>query len=211
MTYEHLTSWTTLIILGAFHGINPAMGWLFAVAQGLQEHRRSAVLRALGPLALGHALAIFTAILVAMIAGFTIPVHYLRWLVAAVLVGMGVRCLFRHSHLRWAGMRVGIGQLTLWSFLVASVHGAGVMVLPVFLRMSTAHASGGLTDNVSGMPAAAISATMLHAAAYLLVTAGTALLVFEKLGLGLLRKAWINLDLIWAAALACTGVATLVM
>lgn len=208
---EH-ASWAALVALGAFHGINPAMGWLFAVALGLQEHRRNAVLRALLPLAAGHALAILAAIAFVMLAGFTMPLYYLRWAVAAILIGVGLLFLIRHPHLRWAGMRVSMADLTLWSFLVASVHGAGLMVVPIFLRMSTSpYASAGHSHILSGKPSAAITATVLHAATYLLVTAAIALLVFEKLGIGMLRKAWFNLNFVWAAALMGTGIATLVM
>jgi uncharacterized membrane protein YfcA len=155
-----------------------------------------AVFRALLPLAAGHALAILAVIAIATLAGFTIPPQYLRWVVAAILITVGLRFLIRHPHLRWAGMRVGMGELTLWSFLVASVHGAGLMVLPIFMRMSTMeHASTGTSSLASGTLTAAIVATVLHAASYLLVSAAVALLVFEKLGIGVLRKAWFNVDL----------------
>ena len=212
MTGVHTASWMALVALGAFHGINPAMGWLFAVALGLQDHRRAAVFRALLPLAVGHALAILAVIAVAALAGLTVSPHYLRWAVAAILIAVGLRFLVRHPHFRWAGMRVGMGELTLWSFLVASVHGAGLMVLPIFMGMSVAeHASVGGGFLASGTLAAAITATAVHAASYLLVSAAIAFLVFEKLGVGILRKAWFNVDLLWATALMGTGVATLVM
>ena len=212
MTGVHAGSWVALLVLGAFHGINPAMGWLFAVALGLQEHRRGAVFRALMPLAAGHALAILAVIVIAALAGLTVSPNYLRWAVAAILIGVGLRFLVRHPHLRWAGMRVGMGELTLWSFLVASVHGAGLMVLPIFMGMSgAAHVSAGASFLASGTFAAAVIATVVHAASYLLVSAAVALLVFEKLGIGVLRKAWFNVDLIWATALMGTGVATLVI
>lgn len=218
MTGVHTGSWLALVALGAFHGLNPAMGWLFAVALGLQEHRRGAIFRALLPLAGGHALAILAVITIAALAGLTVSPHALRWVVAAILIAVGLRFLVRHPHLRWAGMRVGMGELTLWSFLVASVHGAGLMVLPIFMGMSAAmgmstaqHASAGAGFLASGTLAAAVTATVLHAASYLLVTTAVALLIFEKLGVGVLRKAWFNVDLLWATALMGTGVATLVM
>ena len=208
----HEGSWVALVMLGAFHGVNPAMGWLFAVALGLQEHARTAVFRALLPLALGHALAIFAVIVIASLAGLTVSPHFLRWGVAAILIGAGIRFLVRHPHLRWAGMRVGMADLTLWSFLVASVHGAGLMVLPIFLGMSnSAQASSGASQLALGTPAAALAAVVLHSASYLLISAAVALLVYEKLGIGVLRKAWFNLDLVWATALMGTGVATLVI
>src|SRR5690348_4266829 len=127
-----LASLLTLAGLGAFHGLNPGMGWLFAVALGMQEAKRSAVWRALIPLTLGHGLAIAAAIGVAMIAGTALSPAILRWPVAVLLVGLGIRQLYRHLHPRWSAMRVGMGGLTLWSFLMASAHGAGLMVLPVF-------------------------------------------------------------------------------
>jgi hypothetical protein len=205
----HSGSWLALVGLGAFHGLNPAMGWLFAVALGLQEHRRAAVFRALLPLGVGHALAIVAVILLATLAGFTVSPQHLRWIVAAILVCAGLRFLVRHPHFRWASMRVSMYELTLWSFLVATVHGAGFMVLPIFLTMSTpAHAAA----HAHYMPAtttAAVTAVGVHAASYLLVSAAIALLVFEKLGVGVLRKAWLNMDQVWAVALIATGVATL--
>jgi hypothetical protein len=206
MAGEHATSWTALILLGAFHGINPAMGWLFAVALGLQERRRSAVLRALLPLALGHALAIFAVIALALALGINVPLQYLRWVVAGILIVVGVCFLFRHPHPRWVGMRVSMADLTFWSFLVASVHGAGLMILPVILGGAM---HSGAYAHFTASAALAIAATAVHAASYLLVTALLAMLVFEKLGLGLLRKAWVNLNLVWAVALVATGAATL--
>jgi hypothetical protein len=203
---EHATSWTALISLGAFHGINPAMGWLFAVALGLQERRRSAVLRALLPLALGHALAIFAVIALALVLGINVPLQYLRWVVAGLLMVVGVCFLFRHPHPRWVGMRVSMADLTFWSFLVASVHGAGLMILPVILGGAM---HSGANAHFSASAALALAATAVHAASYLLVTALLAMLVFEKMGLGLLRKAWVNLDVVWAVALVATGAATL--
>jgi hypothetical protein len=203
--------------LGAFHGINPGMGWLFAVALGMQEGRRAAVWRALLPLGLGHALAIAAAIAVALTVGVVIPLEFLRWPVAAVLLVLGVRRLHRHRHQRWAAMRVGMGGLTWWSFLMATAHGAGLMVLPIFLSMSTpveaAEPMCHATTLAAANPgiAASLLATLVHGAGYLAVTAVAAVVVFEKLGLGLLRKAWLNLDLIWAAALVVTGLVTLLV
>src|SRR5215831_6074222 len=148
------TSWFTLAGLGAFHGLNPGMGWLFAVALGMQEGKRSAVWRALIPLTLGHALAIGAAIGVAMIAGIALSPAMLRWPVAILLAGLGMLQLYRHLHPRWAAMRVGMGGLTLWSFLMASAHGAGLMVLPVYLSMASmpschAHAATGIAATLA--------------------------------------------------------------
>jgi hypothetical protein len=212
------TSWAMLMALGAFHGINPGMGWLFAVALGMQERRRGAVLRALVPLGAGHALAVAGAVGVALAIGAAIPIGELRWPMAGILVSLGVLRFFRHQHPRWVGMRVGVAGLTVWSFLMATAHGAGLMVLPVFVGMSMAGGGGHMHVHVHQMPAAAgtnvgaaLLATGLHAASYLAVTAFMALLVFEKVGVGILRRAWFNLDLIWAGALVATGVLTLIM
>ena len=213
MTHQIAFSWLALIGLGAFHGINPGMGWLFAVALGMQEKRRAAVYQALLPLAFGHALAVAAAVAIAVAVGAVLPLAILRWILAAFLLLLGISRLFRHRHPRWTGMKVGMGGLTVWSFLMASAHGAGLMVVPLFLGMSMSmsaghHAHHGMA--ASSAPAAFL-ATGAHAAGYLLITALVAALVFEKLGVGLLRRAWFNLDRIWAIALVSTGALTLAL
>jgi hypothetical protein len=211
MSPDFMISWGTLIALGAFHGINPGMGWLFAVALGMQEQRRGAVLRALVPLGAGHALAVVVAVGVALAIGLVIPLGWLRWPVAAVLVSLGVLRFFRHRHPRWGGMRVSMGGLTVWSFLMATAHGAGLMVVPVFMGMSMAGDHAHHMHAASSAATAAFFATGLHAVGYLVVTAVVAVVVFEKLGVGILRRAWFNLDLIWSAALITTGMLTLML
>src|SRR6516162_9300439 len=136
MEVQNLLPLTTILPLGAFHGINPGMGWLFAVALGMQERRLGAVWQALIPLTLGHALAIAAAVLVAVTAGAAIPGASLRLPVAVTLVALGVYRLIRHRHFSGGGINVGMGGLTTWSFLMATCHGAGLMVLPVFLGMA---------------------------------------------------------------------------
>ncbi len=212
--------WAALFLLGAYHGVNPGMGWLFAVALGMQERRRAAVWRALAPITLGHALAIAAAVLAAAAAGRVLRPSHLKWPIAGLLIALGLYRLWRQRHPRFGGMRVGPLDLTLWSFLMASAHGAGLMVLPVVLGME-----GGTAGVHAGHAGAAglahelplgvayplplgVSATLVHTAGYLLVTALVAALVYEKLGVALLRRAWINLDLVWAAALIVTGIAT---
>jgi hypothetical protein len=203
--------WMALLALGAFHGINPGMGWLFAVALGMQERRRTAVWRAMLPLAAGHAMAIAAAVAVVLAIGRMVPMRYLQWAVAAVLIGFGISRLVRHRHPRWASMRVSMKDLTVWSFLMATAHGAGLMVLPLFLASpETAHAAHGHAHHAAS-PAAMGAGVMtaIHTLAYLLVTCGVAAVVYEKVGVGMLRKAWLNLDLIWPAALIVSGVVTL--
>ena len=212
--------WAALLLLGAVHGLNPGMGWLFAVALGLQERNRRAVWGALGPLALGHALAIAAALLVAAAVGLVVPTAGLRWIVAAALLGFAIVRLRRHTHPRWATMRVSARDLTLWSFLMASAHGAGLMALPFALAAQAGHAALGahaahadatVMAMLPGGSAAGLLATVAHTAGYLVVLMLVAVLVYERLGLRMLRTAWINLDLVWSAALACTAVLIVVV
>jgi hypothetical protein len=171
----------------------------------MQEKRRAAVYAALLPLAIGHTLAVVAAVVIAVAIGTVIPVEILKWILAATLLALGISRFFRHHHPRGSGMKVGMGGLTLWSFLMASAHGAGLMVVPLFLGMNmTAAQHGHQSLNTSSAPVTFL-VTGVHAAGYLMVTALVAALVFEKLGVALLRRAWFNLDRIWAIALVATG------
>ena len=212
---DGLAAWSTLFLLGAYHGINPGMGWLFAVARGMQEHRARAVAWSLPPIALGHALAIGVVVLVAELAQVALPMLYIRMGVAGALVGLGVYKLIRSSrHFRWGGMQVGFRDLTIWSFLMASAHGAGLMVLPVVLAGSVAgpHAHHmAAAQGASSHAATGVWATLVHTLGYFAVTAAAALLVYQKFGLAMLRRSWFNLDLIWAIALIVTGFVALVV
>jgi hypothetical protein len=244
-------SWVWLFGLGALHGLNPGMGWLFAVALGLQERSARAVWRALLPLGAGHALAIAAAVVPAALIGLVLPVAALKWLVAAALLAFALYRIWRPRHLHFGGMRVGLRDLTLWSLLMASAHGAGLMVLPLLLPEQDAvvviHAAApaagvagaglrGHHDHHAGLVNAprrdavekatgrlpsvdgatygevsrvtALSATFVHTAGYLVVTGLLAFVVYAWAGLRLLRAAWINLDLIWAGALAATAFIT---
>ena len=190
--------------LGAFHGLNPAMGWLFAVALGLQEHRRGAVLAALVPIAAGHAASVAVVGLALAAAGLAVPLRDLRLGAAAVLIAFGLFRLLRpYAHPRWVGMRVGFRDLVLWSFVMASAHGAGLMLAPVFLGLpgpaGHVHAGGGLVI------------LAVHTAAMFLVMGAVALAIYETVGLALLRRAWLNLDLVWAVALLAVGAVMLLM
>jgi len=203
--------WNAVLFLGAYHGINPGMGWLFAVALGMQQGSARGVWRALPPIALGHTAAVGGVLLVAELAQMVVPLAVMKVVVAAVLVGLGLYRLWRHRHPRFGGMRVGFRELTVWSFLMASAHGAGLMVLPFVMGMSNhVLAAGGTHAHHAAAPNAAVPwvgavALSLHTFAYLLVLAFAAWVVYRKLGLALLRTAWFNLDLIWAAALVVTG------
>jgi len=203
--------WNAVVFLGAYHGINPGMGWLFAVALGMQQGSVRGVLRALPPIALGHAVAVGTVLLVAGLVQLVVPLDVMKMTVATVLVALGLYRLWRHRHPRFGGMRVGFRDLTAWSFLMASAHGAGLMVLPFVMAMSSpvlaaggshAHHTATVTPSV---PWAAALALTLHTFTYLCVLAFAAWIVYRKIGLALLRTAWFNLDLIWAGALVATG------
>jgi hypothetical protein len=177
----------------------------------MQERRRGAVLRALVPLAAGHALAVAAAVGAAAAIGAVMPLRAIRWPIAGILVSLGVVRFFRHLHPRWVGMRVGVGGLTAWSFLMATAHGAGLMVVPVFVGMSVTDGGGPLHHAATAEATASVAllATSVHAVSYLAVTAVVAVLVFDRLGVGILRRAWFNLDLIWAVALVASGAVTL--
>src|SRR5450432_3269244 len=187
-------AWATLFLLGAYHGINPGMGWLFAVALGMQEHSTRAVIRSLVPITLGHALAIGVVVLLAGLIQVVLPLNYVKFVVAGLLVALGVYRIIRSRHFHWGGMQVGFLELTAWSFLMASAHGAGLMVLPVVLQMAPAH-------HMHGAGMTGMGATLIHTLGYLTVTAAVAIVVYQKVGLAILRKAWFNLDLVWAVAL----------
>jgi hypothetical protein len=216
MTHAELgpTALWLMLLLGAWHGINPGMGWLFAVALGLQEQKGSAVARSLLPIALGHALAIAGVVLAVAFLGMALPLAAIRYTVAAALLGLGIYFLVRHRHPRWVRMQVGFRDLTVWSFLMASAHGAGLMLLPVLLGASTVEAVGKTESHhhiSAASPLAGLLATGIHTASYLAVTGVVAWLVYRKFGLAILRTAWFNLDLLWAAALVVAGLATLLM
>ena len=219
MTLDSSSAGITLLLLGAVHGINPAMGWLFAVSLGLQEGSGRAVWRALGPLAFGHALAIAAAVAAAALLGMVLPPASMKWIAAAALLGFGLVHLTRHWHPRYGGMRVRPTQLVIWSFLMASAHGAGIMVLPFVLGLSAsphgAHvpAPTGQESHLGLEALPAVNAlgllpTLIHTVGYLAVAGLVAIVVYEKLGLRLLSRAWINLNLFWAIALIITAVLT---
>ena len=187
------------------------MGWLFAVALGLQENKRAAVLRALPPMVLGHALSIGIIIAAALAARISLPHRALKIAAAAILFAFGFYRLLRSRHPNWVGMRVGFGDLTLWSFVMASAHGAGLMLVPFFLGSSAAsdvhyHGSHYSTAFANfSAPSLLAASVAVHTLGYLLMTAAVAILVYDKLGLGLLRRAWFNIDLVWMLALMVTG------
>jgi hypothetical protein len=198
--------WAALALLGAYHGVNPGMGWLFAVGRGLQERRRQAVLSSLLPIALGHEASIVMVVIAVSLTEQVVPPHLVRLLAALLLVGFGLYKLARpRSHPGGFGMRVGFAGLAGWSFLMSSAHGAGLMLAPVLLGMPVVGAYHSLAE-ISIQ--AALAATV-HVAAMLAVMAAVAVVVYEKVGLGILRRGWFNLDLGWSLVLVGSGAVTL--
>jgi hypothetical protein len=206
--------WLTLAALGAYHGLNPAMGWLFAVSQGMQRRERRAVLHALLPIAIGHELSI--AIVAAMVLGAAAVVEprALHVGAASVLLAFGIFRFARpRAHPRWTTMRVNRRELALWSFLMSTAHGAGLMVAPLLIGLQGAEAADAHQHNELGLvgDAPLLSAGLgiaLHVAAMLLVMAIVALVVYEKLGLKLVSRVWLNTDGIWAATFVLAAAIT---
>jgi len=223
-----LWPWAALFLLGAYHGVNPGMGWLFAVALGMQKKSASAVWQSLVPIAAGHFVAIGLVVAAGAIAGAVLPLRYVKIAAASVLFALGLLQLIRKRHPRWGGMQIGFRDLAIWSFLMASAHGAGFMLLPILLKMSVLHAPTDLGDSAHHIhalgfagnlavgpwapgPWTASIALLVHTLGYLLITGLIAFVVYEKLGLEVLRKTWVNLDLIWAVALIATAGFTLLI
>jgi hypothetical protein len=210
-------AWLTLAGLGAYHGVNPAMGWLFAVSRGMQERSRRAVLRSLVPIAIGHELSI--ALVALLVVGLEVVADSstLRIVAAAALFCFGIfRFVKPRAHFRWTSMRVTDRELTLWSFLMSTAHGAGLMIAPVLIGLQGSvdrsgarahdHADLGLLDASIGTGAVGIA---LHVVAMLAVMGIVAVVVYERLGLKVLRTAWLNTDALWAGAFVLAAFITL--
>jgi len=204
--------WLGVFLLGCYHGINPAMGWLFAVAIGLQERNGAAVLRSIIPLTLGHIVSVATVVAVTVVAAAALPHAAVRIGAAAILLAFGISRLVRVRHPRWVGMRVGFWGLVLWSLLMSSAHGAGLMLVPFITAAHGAHDAMGMP-----MPAlqpqygAGLVMVALHTLGYALSTLAIAMAVYIRFGVGFLRTAWFNVDLVWAAVLIASGVVTLLI
>ena len=201
-------SWIVPAALGAYHGLNPGMGWLFAVALGLQERRAAAVLRALPPIALGHAASVAIVVALATGASVIVPAPVLRAAGAILLFGFAALLLLRRIHPRWVGMRLGARDLTVWSFVMSSAHGAGLMLLPVVVHGSGGAASAG-QSHAHAAATAGSAVLAIHTTAMFGAMAAAALLAFHVLGVGFLRRAWLNTDVLWAAALAASALVLL--
>jgi len=206
--------WDVLIVLGAYHGLNPGMGWLFAVARGLQERRRSAVWESFLPIAIGHEAAIAVVVVLVAAAQLLIAPEALRIAGAIVLFTFALYRLWRRTaHPRGFGMRIGPRGLFGWSFLMSSAHGAGLMLVPILLKLSST-AGGGqdmtlIAYTASFSPWQGLAAATLHTVALLVVMALVAIVVYERFGVAFLHRAWFNVDLLWTVTLLIAAVITL--
>jgi hypothetical protein len=201
-----IDGWPSLAFagLGAFHGLNPAMGWLFAVALGMHRQSRTVVLVSLLPIAAGHAFSIAAVAGLLAATGYLVPQNEVRMGTGVLLLGWAVyHWRFGHRHRVRFGMQTGLCGLAIWSFLMATAHGAGVMLWPALMPMCFPGAASGAGS------IAPIAATLIgigiHTLAMLATTVIVAGFVYEWLGLGLLPRAWINVDLVWTGALGVTG------
>ncbi|MCX2727554.1 hypothetical protein OO015_08610 [Thermomicrobium sp. 4228-Ro] len=207
---QEVWAWGSLVALGFFHGLNPAMGWLFAVALGLQERRLSAVFRALVPIALGHAGAVGVVAIAAALLGATLPRPVVLTGAGAVLLlftGWRIWRRTRHPRTRF---RANALQLALWSFLMATAHGAGLMLAPVIAALTPQ--TPPMSEHSLHLPSQSLTlgilAVAVHTLAMFSAMTLTALVVYRELGVQILNRAWFNVDLVWIVVLAGTGLIT---
>jgi hypothetical protein len=205
---KELWPWLLLAGLGAYHGLNPAMGWLFAVALGLHRGSAATVMKALPPIAVGHFLSIAIVAAAVVVAGVAIDAASVRKAGGLLLLGWAAYHQLRgHRHRVRVGMTAGWAGLASWSFAMATAHGAGLMIVPALVPLCLT-GSGGI--DIGNSLSAAFAAVGLHSAAMLAVTAVIAFAVYRWIGLAILRTAWVNVDLVWTGALATTGILLLI-
>jgi hypothetical protein len=195
--------WLALAGLGAFHGLNPAMGWLFAVALGLHRHSRRIVWLSPLPIAFGHALSIAIVAGAFLWAGLVIDPRAVRLGAGLFLIGWALyHWCCGHRHRVRVGLQAGLAALAVWSFLMATTHGAGLMLWPVLMPLCFAAAS---EPTSIGPFLTALLGVGIHTLAMLTVSTVVAVAVYEWIGLEILRHAWVNVDLIWTLALLLAG------
>jgi len=207
---QHPGAWLIIVALGCYHGINPAMGWLFAVSNGMQERRDSAVILALPPIAVGHFLAMAVALLPFVLLNIYLErTREISLVAGLLLVAFGVYKFVSRRHPRFLA-RIGPSHLVFWSFLMATAHGAGLMLAPVYLNLCTGARNSSFSQDAmeqligQGVVSTSLVA-LIHTLAMLLTAGLIAWLVYRYFGLRLLQRAWFNLDLLWAAFLIIVG------
>lgn len=207
--------WLAVIASGLYHGINPGMGWPLAVSAGLMQRSSRALAAALGPLAIGHLLAMLLVIL-----PFALLIALVEWQrpirigASLLVIAFGIYRLVDRRHPR-ALARISPTQLGLWSFAVALAHGAALMLLPIYLGLcETAdadkghEAAGALIGTNLTM---ALLVSVVHAGAMIIAGGGLAWLVYRYLGLKFVSRSWFNLETVWAASLVLVGAVALVL
>lgn len=200
--------WLIITGLGAYHGLNPGMGWLFALSLGFQQQNERAVWKSLFPIAGGHALSIILVIIILMAGLRVVSFTVLQWITALILLIFGCYKLFNYyRHPKWVGLKVNYRDLFAWSFLMATAHGSGLMIAPSLLGLSqSGHEGHHIQANLSSLQETEmIWAVGLHTFAMFLVMGAVAWIVYKKVGLAVLRQNWINFDLLWAIALLLAG------
>jgi hypothetical protein len=202
--------WGAVIVSGVYHGVNPGMGWPLAVSAGLMEGRRSAVAKAIGALAVGHLLA-----MLAILLPFSMMTALVRWETelrigaGALVIAAGVYLLINRRHPRFLA-RVSPSRLALWSFLAAMAHGAGLMLVPIYLGICEADLADAGHEAARELMGQNITSALLVAFAHTLAmtVAGGAIAVaiYFYFGLRFLSRTWFNLDVVWACSLILVGV-----
>ena len=196
--------WLAVAGLGAFHGLNPGMGWLFAVGLGLHRKDRRIVWLSLVSIALGHAVSVAAVALVFLWVGWFVDGWAVRVGAALLLIGWALyHWRFGHRHRVRFGMQVGLAGLFVWSFLMAAAHGAGLMLWPALMPLCLPSGAGAVP--ASAPLAAGLAGVGVHTLAMLSVTATISSMVYEWVGLKVLRTAWLNTDALWVTALVATG------
>jgi len=206
-----LSPWLTLVGLGMYHGVNPAMGWLFAAALGFHRGRRVVVVQSLVPIAIGHLLSIAAAVEIASVLGVIIDRRRLLMVAGGGLILWALYHLaYGSRHPARIGMQAGLAGLLVWSFLMASAHGAGLMLVPAVFPLCF---SGGETSGVTvaGVVITPLAAACVHTAVTVIVSGIIAILVYDWIGVGFLRRGWINFDRLWTVALGVTGLIVLAL
>jgi hypothetical protein len=205
---DGLSAWISLAVFGAYHGLNPGMGWLFALSLGLQQRSERAIWQSLPPIVVGHAASLVVVAAIVLAGMQFASTTLLQWITALLLLGFGgYKILNYYRHPRWVGMKVNRRDLTWWSFLMATAHGAGLMIVPGLLGIATLC---GMPDAQMSLGVGMVSAVVVHTLSMLLVMTVIAWIVYKRLGLSVLRKNWVNFDLIWAVALLIVGGVALV-
>ncbi len=201
--------WWAVALSGIYHGLNPGMGWPLAVSAALMERRSSALVSALGMLALGHFLAMAVILLpFSMVSALVEWETPIRLVASGVAIAFGGYLLISRSHHPKYLVRVAPHRLVWWSFLAATAHGAGLMLLPIFLSMDHPDMAGehaALGQLVTDHTAPALLVAAAHTLA--MVSAGSvlAVLVYRWFGLRAVSRTWFNLDTVWALSLLLLG------